>query len=149
MASAQTAPVPQVTAAGVGGVNLGASYRKLRQKHLVGPIRKGCPLASNTRSARLLAPMKGIVDFTRKTPRRVVDIFVEGGAAARGVGIGATIQDIQAAYPSAIVNHGTEPTFRITLVEIPRNDGGRIQFGVDVDTKQVSSIGIPFIAFCE
>jgi hypothetical protein len=61
----------------------------------------------------------------------------------RGVGIGATIADIQNAYPSAI------QTFKLTLVRIPRNGGGRIQFAVPLSTHRVSLIGVPFIAFCE
>ena len=147
--SAQTASGPKVTPRGVGGVKIGATFTKLRQRHLVGRLHRGCELAPNTRSARLLAPLKGSVDFNRKTPRRVADIQVKGGARARGVGIGATIADIQNAYPSAIIDHSTEQTFKLTLVKIPRNGGGRIQFAVPLSTHRVSLIGVPFIAFCE
>ena len=65
------------------------------------------------------------------------------------MGIGATIADIQNAYPSAIIDHSTEQTFKLTLVKIPRNGGGRIQFAVPLSTHRVSLIGVPFIAFCE
>lgn len=147
--SAQTAAGAKITPRGVGGVKVGATFTKLRQRHLVGRLHRGCELAPNTRSARLLAPLKGSVDFTRKTPRRVADIVVRGGARARGVGIGATIPDIQSAYPSAIIDHSTEQTFQITLVRIPRNGGGRIQFAVPLSTHRVSLIGVPFIPFCE
>lgn len=149
-ASAQTAAVPQITPKGVGGVTLGASYGKLHRRQLVGRIQKGCELGGpRTRSARLLPPLQGSVDFTLKDPRKVTSVLVRGGASARGVGIGATIADIQAAYPSAIVNHETEQVFRITLVKVPKGGGGRIQFAVDLSTKQVSLIGVPFIPFCE
>jgi hypothetical protein len=47
------------------------------------------------------------------------------------------------------VDRETEEVFGITLVKIPKNGGGRLQFAVDVDTKKVDLIGIPFIAFCE
>jgi hypothetical protein len=147
--SAQTASGPKVTPRGVGGVKIGAMFTKLHRRHLVGRLHLGCELAPNTRSARLLAPLKGSVDFTRETPRTVADIQVKGGARARGVGIGATIADIQHAYPKAIIDHGTEQTFEITLVKIPRNGGGRIQFAVPLSTQRVSLIGVPFIAFCE
>ncbi len=147
--SAQTASGPKVTPRGVGDVKIGAMFEKIHRRHLVGRLHKGCELAPNTRSARLLAPLKGSVDFTRKTPRRVADIQVKGGARARGVGIGATIADIQSAYPSAVIDHGTEQTFQITLVKIPKNGGGKIQFAVDLSTHRVSLIGVPFIAFCE
>jgi hypothetical protein len=149
-ASVQTATGPKVTPKGVGGVKIGATYKKLHRRHLVGPLKKGCELGGpKTRSAPLRAPLKGSVDFTRKTPRRVADIVVKGGARARGVGKGATIADIQSAYPSAIIDHGTEQTFQITLVKIPKNGGGRIQFAVDLSTQRVSLIGVPFIPFCE
>jgi hypothetical protein len=77
------------------------------------------------------------------TPRRKLTGLV------RGVGIGATIADIQNAYPSAIVDHSTEQTFKLTLVRIPGNGDGRIQFAVPLSTHRVSLIGVPFIAFCE
>jgi hypothetical protein len=147
--SAQTASVAKVTPRGVGGVKIGATFTKLRQRHLVGRLHRGCELAPNTRSARLLAPLKGSVDFTLKNPRRVTDVLVRGGARARGVGIGATIADIQNAFPSAIIDHSTEQTFGLTLVRIPRNGGGRIQFAVPLNTHRVNLIGVPFIAFCE
>ena len=147
--SAETASVAKITPKGVGAVKLGATNTKLRQRHLIGRLHRGCPLAPNTRSARLLKPLKGSVDFNRKTPRRVADIVVTGGAKARGVGIGATISDIQNAFPSAIIDHSTEPTFKLTLVRIPRNGGGRIQFAVPKSTHRVSLIGVPFIPFCE
>src|SRR5262249_15470244 len=87
----------KITPAGVGAVKLGATYSELRARHLVGPIAKGCELAGpNARAASLSAPLKGGVDFTMSTPRKVVDIGVRGGATARGVGIGATIPQIKA-----------------------------------------------------
>jgi hypothetical protein len=38
-------------------------------------------------------------------------IAVRGGAAARGVGIGASIANIKHAFAAAVVDHSTEPTF--------------------------------------
>lgn len=149
-AKPMSAAAKKITPAGVGGVRLGKTYTKLRRQHLVGRIRKGCELGGpNTRSARLRAPLKGSVGFTLTSPRKVANIGVTGGATARGVGIGAQIADIKAAYPKAIVDHTTEGTFGITLVRIPKTGGGKLQFAVDTKTKKVSLIGIPFIAFCE
>jgi len=146
----RTAAAKRITAEGVGKVKLGKTFQQLRSAALVGRLRPGCELAGpNTRSARLKAPLKGQVNFTLTSPRKVTDITIAGGAKARGVGIGATIPAIKAAFPKAKVDHSTEQVFRITLVRIPKNGGGRIKFAVDVDTKKVTLIGVPFIAFCE
>jgi hypothetical protein len=141
---------PKITAAGVGKVKLGKTFRELRDAGLLGRMRPGCPLGGpNTRSARLKAPLKGSVNLTRRSPRRVRDISVRGGAKARGVGIGATIAQIKTAFPKAKVDRNTEQVFGFTLVRIPKDGGGRIQFAVDVDTKKTTSIGVPGIAVCE
>jgi hypothetical protein len=140
----------RITAAGVGQVKLGKTFAELRERGLLGRMRPGCELGGpNTRSARLKAPLKGTVDLNQATPRRVRSIVVEGGAKARGVGIGATIAQIKAAFPKAKVDRSTEEVFRITLVRIPKNGGGRIKFAVDVDTGKTILIGVPFIGFCE
>lgn len=149
-AGAAAAAAAKITPAGVDGVKLGETYAQLRGRHLVGRIGKGCELAGpNARSASLRAPLKGGVDFTMSAPRKVVDISIRGGATARGVGIGATIPQIKAAYPKAKVDHSTEHTFAITLVRIPKNGGGRLQFAVDTMTHRVTIIGVPAIPFCE
>jgi hypothetical protein len=141
----------KITAAGVGKVKVGKTFTSLRAAGLVGRMRPGCELGGpDTRSARLKAPLKGFVDLTtRQRPRKVRSISITGGATARGVGIGGTIAQIKAAYPKAKVDRGTEDVFGITLVKIPRNGGGRISFAVDVDSKKVTRIGVPFIPFCE
>lgn len=151
VAPAQTglAAAKKITPKGAGGVNLGAPYNKLHRRRLVGKIHKGCELGPNTRSAKLRAPLKGSVDFSLTSPRKVTNISISGGATARGAGIGAELADINAAYPQAKVDHTTEGTLGITLVKIPKNGGGKLQFAVDIKTKKVSLIGIPFIAFCE
>jgi hypothetical protein len=144
------AAAKRITASGVGAVKLGMTHRALRRRGLVGRIRRGCELGGpRTRSARLLAPLSGQVNYTLRNPRKVTDIIVRGGARARGVGIGARIRRIRAAFPKARVDHSTDRVFRLTLVRIPRNGGGRIMFGVSTRTKRTTVIGVPFIAFCE
>ena len=134
----------------VGAVQIGMTYKEARDKGLIGGIREGCPLAGGSaRAARLKAPLKGSVDLTRKRPRKIRNITVEGGAKARGVGIGATIPQIKDAFPKAEVDHSTDETFALTLVRIPKDGGGRFQFGVDTGTKKTVVIGVPYIAFCE
>jgi hypothetical protein len=151
-APAQTAreASQSVTKAGVGGVKLGKSYAQLRAQGLIGKIRHGCEFGGpNTRSAKLRSPLKGSVDFTLTSPRKVETISVTGGATAQGVGIGDTITDIKNVFTHAKVDHSTEGVFGITLVKIPKKDGGRFQFAVDVSTGKVTIIGIPFIAICD
>ena len=85
----------------------------------------------------------------RARPDKVTDITIRGGAKARGVGVGSTIAQIKAKFPRARVTHATDEVFGITLVRIPRDGGGKFQFGVDVDTGKTTVIGIPRIGFCE
>jgi hypothetical protein len=148
--NAGSAPAKRITPAGVGQVKLGKTFRQLRDAGLIGRLRPGCELSGpNTRFANLKAPLSGTVDVTRTTPRRAKRVTVRGGAKARGVGIGATISQIQTAFPMAIVDHSTESLFGITLVKIPKEGGGRIQFAVDVDTGKTTLIAVPRLAFCE
>jgi hypothetical protein len=134
----------------VDGVHLRDTHADLRERGKVGPIGPGCELAENTRSARLRAPLRGSVNYTQSSPRRVTDITVRGGARARGIGIGARIPAIRARFPNATVDHSTDEVFRLTLVQTPRRpSGGQITFGVSTQTKRTTVIGVPFIAFCE
>jgi hypothetical protein len=140
----------RITASGVGGVKIGMKHSTAQARGLVGRKRAGCELAGpGTRGARLRAPLKGSVDLTRTEPRRIKRIAVTGGATARGVGIGDTIADITAAYPKAKVDHSTDAMFLVTLVRIPKDGGGRIEFAVATDTKRVTLIGVPVVSFCE
>lgn len=148
-AEPSAAATQKITASGVGGVKIGSSYAVLRKKGLIGKIRPGCELGGpNTRSAPL-KKAKGFVNFTQKNPRRVTDISVTSGATAKGVGRGDTLADIKAAFPNATEEHGTDETFGVTLVRVPKKDGGKFVFAVDVDTGKVVQIGVPSIGFCE
>src|SRR3954447_6975827 len=148
--AATQAAAPKITSKGVGGVKLGATYKHLHDAGLIGKIHHGCELGGpNTRSANLKAPLKGQVNFTLKAPRKVTDITINGGAKARGVGVGATIAQIKAKFPKAKVDHSTDDTFELTLVRIPKSGGGKIMFGVSTKTKKTTLIGVPAIGFCE
>jgi hypothetical protein len=147
---ASAAAPKKITRDGVGQVKLGMTFQELRDKGLVGKLRPGCELGGpNTRSARLRSPLRGTVDFTQTTPRKVTNITIRSGARARGVKVGDRIRDIKDAYPRAKVNRDTEEVFGVWLVRVPRNGGGRITFSVPVDTKRIDLIGVPFIPFCE
>jgi hypothetical protein len=140
-----------ITPVRVDGVHLGDTHADLRSRGKVGPIRPGCELAENTRTAKLKAPLKGSVNYTQHNPRKVTDISITGGARARGVGIGSTIAQIKAKFPHAKVDHSTDQVFQLTLVKTPKRpvSGGRITFGVSTQTHKTTIIGVPIIAFCE
>jgi hypothetical protein len=151
-AVAVAAPLPakKVTKEGVGQVKLGKTHKQLRQQGLVGRLRPGCELSGgDTRSARLLAPLRGQVDYSLTNPRIAKSIFIRRGARANGVGRGDTIPEIRAEFPNARVNKDTEEVFGLWLVTVPKRDGGKFQFAVDADTERVTGMGVPFIAFCE
>ncbi|MFL5580859.1 MAG: hypothetical protein ACJ8AO_10825 [Gemmatimonadaceae bacterium] len=140
----------RITAAGVGQVRLGATFRSVRADGAVGGLRRGCELAGpDARTARLRAPLRGSVTLSADSPRRVTDIQVSGGARARGVGVGSTAAAIRRAFPRARFDHSTDDVFGVTIAKVPRGGGGRIQFAVDVATRKVTTIGVPALAFCE
>jgi hypothetical protein len=140
----------KVTPAGVGAVKLGASYTRLRAAGLVGRIGPGCELAGpQARSTKLRAPLRGVVDFTQTTPRKVTTIVLTRGAAARGVGIGATRRKVERAFPKATFDHSAEATFGVTVAIVPKSGGGRLQFAIDTKTHKVVQIGVPALSFCD
>jgi hypothetical protein len=144
--------VAKITPTRVDGVHLGDTHSDLRARGKVGPIRPGCELGGpNTRFAQLRRPLRGSVNYTNNSPRRVESIAVRGGAKARGIGIGATIPAIKAKFPNAIVDHSTDQVFQLTLVKTPKRPVSkrRIMFGVSTQTGRTTVIGVPFIAFCE
>jgi hypothetical protein len=149
--AARDSAAKKISPTRVDGVHLGDTHTDLRARGKVGRIRRGCELGGpDTRSARLLAPLEGSVNYTLEDPRSVESITVRSGARARGVGIGATIPQIKAKFPRARVNHNTDEVFQVTLVQTPRRPrGGRITFAVSTQTHRTTLIGVPFIAFCE
>jgi hypothetical protein len=148
-ATAAQAP-PKITAKGVGQVKIGSTAAELRERGLIGRVRPGCELEGpNTRFARLKAPLKGTVDLTQTSTRRVAFIHVRGGARARGVRVGDTLADITAAFPKRKVIRATEQPFGFTRVKIPKDGGGRMDFAVRVSTGRITSIDVPRIKICD
>jgi hypothetical protein len=147
---ARQAGPPRITPAGVGQVRLGETYTYLHSRRLVGALAHGCSSGGpNTRSANLSSPLKGSVNFTLTSPRKVASISITGGATARGVGIGASLGAVRRAFPRAVVDHSTDRTFGFTLVRVPASGGGRLAFGLDTLSKRVVLIGVPSIPTCD
>ena len=151
LAAPATAAAPvKITATGAGAVKLGATHASLHHAGLVGAIRKGCELAGpNERGARLRSPLKGAVDYTSTSPRKVRAVHVTGGGTARGVGIGGTRAAVKRAYPKVRFDSSTVSTFGIVIARVPRSGGGRLEFAIDAQTNRVTQISVPAIAFCE
>lgn len=136
----------KITASGVDGVKVGASYTSLRLAGKLAKATRGCELAGpQARAARLRAPLKGSVNLTISRPRRVDTITVTGGARAKGVGVGSTRAAIKAAFPHAKFRH----LLGITLARVPKADGGRFEFSLGTAGRRVEAVGIPHLAFCE
>jgi hypothetical protein len=140
-----------ITPTHVGNVRLGDTFAALHQAGRIGGLRHGCELSGpNTRFATLRPPLKGTVDFTRTSPRKVSRISITGGSAkTRGVGVGSSLRRVMQKFPRARQDHTTEQLFGITLVKVPRGGGGRLQFAVSTRTAKVTIVGVPNIAFCE
>jgi len=140
-----------ITGRGVGAVKIGKRYTDLRRQKLVGKIGPGCELAGpQARSAPLKKPLVGSVEFSLSSPRKVTTItLIGGGVTAKGVGIGDNLAAIKAKFPHAAVDHSGASVFEVDFVNVPKQDGGKIQFGISTTTKKITAIGIPNIAVCE
>jgi hypothetical protein len=141
----------KITGKGAGQVKLGKTFAQMRDKHLVGKLRDGCELnGPNTKFSKLRSPLRGTVDWSKTSTRRVKRVTITGGsAAARGVRIGDKLADVKAAFPKAKVDHAAEPIFGVTLVKVPKNGGGRMWFAIRTDTKKINRIGVPNLSFCD
>jgi hypothetical protein len=145
-----TTAAQKITGKGVGRLKVGMRFSDARAMGLVGRAKPGCELEANSRSARLASPLKGSVDLTTTTPRRIRRVSVRGGATARGVGIGDPLSAIKAAYPSAKVNKKLAAMFDFWFVRVPKSGGGRIEFTVKTAAPHaVFQIDVPRVAFCE
>jgi hypothetical protein len=149
-AAGQAGSPLKITAKRAGGVQLGATFRSLRSQGLVGSLQPGCELAGpNQRSARLRAPLKGSVNFTTGSPRRVRDIALTGGGAARGVEVGDRFRAVKRAFPKVKLDKSTAQVFGIFVARVPKGAGGRMEFAIDAQSRRVTTIAVPGLAFCE
>lgn len=139
----------RITPSGVGAVKLGKTYTALRRAKAVGRITRGCELeGSNARQAPLRSPLKGFVEFSQSSPRKVTNISIRGGAKARGIGIGASQARVKRAFPKVRFDRSRESRYDVILAKVPRSGGGPFEFAIVSMTKTVTAIGIPKITFC-
>lgn len=149
VAAAPATPA-HVTPKRVGDVHLRDTWRSLHDDGLVGRRQQGCELEGpGTRAAVLKSPLRGVVELTRRKPRRVKSIIVTRNATARGLEIGDRRKAVKKAYPKAVFDESVQDTFGITLVRVPKGGGGRLQIALDADSNRITEFGVPYIRFCE
>jgi hypothetical protein len=148
--AAQAAAV-QITSTRVGAIHLHERFSKLRAEGRVGKLRTNCELSgTNSKGAALKAPLRGSVGLSAGPVRRVRVITVTSrNAKARGIGVGSTRRARRAAFPKARFDHSSDSVFGITIVKIPRSEGGPWQLGLDTSTHKVTVVGVPALSFCD
>jgi hypothetical protein len=145
------APKTQVvTTSGVGALHLGATPTALRQKNLIGNLRKGCPLEPGQRVAPLRAPLRGWATF-RANSNKLSQLTIEAGAeTAKHVAIGSTASKARSAYPTAVYQApGTADPFAQGFLWVPNPTHPKLTFIVDPASRTVEAITVPAPAFCE
>jgi hypothetical protein len=149
-AAAPGAKAPVITDRGVGAVHLGASAATLRQKNLIGTLRKGCELEPGQRVAPLRAPLRGWATFGAGG-HGLTQLTVESGAeTARHIAVGATAAQARSAYPSAQYEApGTAQPFAQGFLWIPNSMHPKMTFVVEPGSRTVEAIAVPAPAFCE
>ncbi|MEA2169374.1 MAG: hypothetical protein QOF76_2674 [Solirubrobacteraceae bacterium] len=142
------APKPKtITGTGIGKIQLGATYKSLHKKGLVGKKVPGCELASPPqKGASLKPPLRGSVIVESG---KVTNITVFDGAEVNGVGPGSGLDDVKAAFPNAKVDSSQLGTFDAYFVRVKKADGGPFTFIVDGETEETVSVGIPYAALCD
>ena len=152
VAGVALAATPKITGNGVGPVKVGMLFDDARDAGLVGKARPNCPESNPAgRGAKLASPLKGTVDLTDGTPRRIAKIHITGGtAAARGVVVGDTLADAKAAYPKGKVDKSLAGTFDLWFFRVPKSGGGKLVFEVETTgAHDVIQIDVRSAAFCE
>ena len=149
-AAAAGAKTPVVTTSGVGAIRLGATPAALRQKNLIGKLRKGCELDPGQRVAPLRAPLRGWATFAAHG-HGLTGLTIEGGAeTARHIAVGSTATEARAAYPHAIYQApGTAKPFAQGFLWIPNPTHPKMTLVVDPRSRTVEAIAVPTPAFCE
>ena len=149
-AAALAAKAPVVTTSGVGAVRLGATPAALRQKGLIGSLRKGCELDPGQRVAPLRAPLRGWATFG-SSGRGLTQLTIEGGGeTARHIAIGSSASEARAAYPDALYQApGTADPFAQGFLWIPSLTHPKMTFVVEPGSRKVEAIAVPAPAFCE
>jgi hypothetical protein len=148
--AAPGAMAPVVTSRGVGAVHLGASASALRQKNLIGKLRKGCELEPGQRVAPLRAPLRGWATFGAGG-HGVTQLTIEGGAeTARHIAVGSTATQARSAYPNARYEApGTADPFAQGFLWVPSLAHPKMTFVIEPGSRNVEAITVPAPAFCE
>jgi hypothetical protein len=123
----------------------------LHRRGLIGHLRPGCELDPGARIAPLRGGLKGFVNFGYPDLNKATSIIVTGGAHdAKGIGVGSSAAAARDAYPGARYNApGTYKPFAEGFLWVGGYPHSRLAFTINPLTRRVSSIDIPFPAFCE
>jgi hypothetical protein len=147
---AADASTPIITPSGVGALQLGATVKSLRQRGLIGGLRKGCELDPGQRVAPLRAPLSGWAIFGGGGGR-LASLTIEGGAeTAHGIGVGSTAAEARASYPSGEwLSPQKMYPLPVGLLWVNGYRHPKLSFLVNPSTYRVESIAVPSPNFCE
>jgi hypothetical protein len=150
---ARPAATPILNEHGVDGLLLGRTRKAIRTRGLIGPIHRGCELASPRPSvASLRPPLVGAATFGGPGPSsRLTAVSVRAGAVTdRGIAIGSSAADVLRAYPNAHVkNSARSNPVRFNAVVVKRGGRYRIWFMLDHRGGHVRSFEVPLLQICE
>ena len=63
--------------------------------------------------------------------------------------VGDRLRAVKRAFPKVKLDKSTAQMFGIFVARVPKGGGGRMEFAIDEQSRRVTTIAIPGLAFCE